>query len=173
MSSTFAKIGAIFYILWGILHFQAAWGIYKLGAAQGPGMVQGRLWQDSFFLFLISVATIFVAVKYNWKNRPLGYWLNLFIVSIEDLLFIFPDRGPRLRSGQSAAYRSVALESRAHLHHDRLSRTQKSPGVVEKATRLDPAPKLAHRAVSDPTAGRRGRLIASHLKTGQQVQNRR
>ena len=89
MSSVFAKIGAIFYILWGILHFQAAWAIYQLGEKQGPSMVQGRLWQDAFFLFLISMATIFVAVKYNWSNRPLGYWLNLFIVSIEDLLFIF------------------------------------------------------------------------------------
>ena len=52
-------------------------------------MAQGRLWQDAFFLFLISVASIYVAVRYNWRNSPLGYWLNLFIVSIEDLLFIF------------------------------------------------------------------------------------
>ena len=89
MKPLFAKIGAIFYILWGILHFQAAWGIYLLGKAQGPGMAQGRLWQDSFFLFLISVATIYVAVRYNWRNSRLGYWLNFFIVSTEDLLFIF------------------------------------------------------------------------------------
>ena len=89
MTSLFAKIGAIFYILWGLLHFQAVWGIYQLGVKQGPGMAQGRLWQDAFFLFLISVATIYVAVRYNWRNSPLGYWLNFFIVSIEDLLFIF------------------------------------------------------------------------------------
>ena len=89
MKQHFAKIGAIFYIAWGLLHFKAAYAIYLLGKSQGPGMAQGRLWQDSFFLFLISVATIYVAVRYNWKNSPLGYWLNLFIVSIEDLLFIF------------------------------------------------------------------------------------
>ncbi|MDB4265428.1 hypothetical protein N9891_01620 [bacterium] len=89
MTRHFAKIGAIFYILWGILHFQAAWGIYQLGIKQGPGMAQGRLWQDAFFLFLISVASIYIAAKYNWRNNPLGYWLNFFIIGIEDLLFIF------------------------------------------------------------------------------------
>ena len=89
MASLFAKIGAVFYILWGLLHFQAVYGIYQLGVKQGPGMAQGRLWQDAFFLFLISVASIYIAIRYNWRNSPLGYWLNLFIVSIEDLLFIF------------------------------------------------------------------------------------
>lgn len=88
MTRYFAMAGSVFYILWGLLHFTAAHAIYNLGVDQGPGMAQGRLWQDAFFLFLISCATIYVAIKYNWRNSRLGYWLNFFIVGIEDILFI-------------------------------------------------------------------------------------
>lgn len=88
-TNVFAKIGAVLYIIWGLLHFKASYGIYILGVNQGASMAQGRLWQNAFFLFLISCTSIFVAIKYNWKNNKLGYWINLIVVSVEDLLFIF------------------------------------------------------------------------------------
>jgi hypothetical protein len=45
-----AKIGAVFYVLWGIYHLPAANSVYKL--AEGTsGMVKGRLLQTAFSTF--------------------------------------------------------------------------------------------------------------------------
>lgn len=49
----------------------------------------GRIFQNAWNMFWISVAVIVIAVAYNWKNRPLGYWANLTIVSLADLGYIF------------------------------------------------------------------------------------
>jgi hypothetical protein len=40
------RLGAVFYVLWGLLHIIAAVRAYQLGAAQEPGMVQGKLYQN-------------------------------------------------------------------------------------------------------------------------------
>ena len=42
-----ARIGAGFYVLWGISHLVAANSVYVL-AEQSTGMVRGRLLQDAF-----------------------------------------------------------------------------------------------------------------------------
>jgi hypothetical protein len=38
--------GAICYALWGCLHLQAAYAVYRVGVALDPGMAQGRVFQD-------------------------------------------------------------------------------------------------------------------------------
>ena len=86
--NVFAKLGAIAYILWGLLHLQAARLVYMLGGSLEPGMVQGRIFQDAFNLLFFAIFGITVAVWLNWRNSRLGYWLNLVVVSAADVGFI-------------------------------------------------------------------------------------
>lgn len=84
----FAKIGAVFYIIWGLLHIVAAVQGFQLGASLEPGLVQGKINQGAWDLLFIALAGISIAVTFNWKNSRLGYWLNLLIVSIADIGFV-------------------------------------------------------------------------------------
>jgi hypothetical protein len=84
----YARIGAVFYILWGLLHLIAAQKVYILGQALESSMVQGRIYQDAFYLLFFALFGIVVAVKFNWKNNKLGYWLNTVIISSADIGFI-------------------------------------------------------------------------------------
>jgi hypothetical protein len=88
MINLFAKIGAIFYVLWGILHIEAARKVYVLGQTLEPGMVQGRIFQDAWNLLFFALFGISVGVFLNWKNSRLGYWLNLIVVSAGDIGYI-------------------------------------------------------------------------------------
>ncbi len=84
----FAKIGAVTYVLWGLLHIQAARLVYLLGQSLEPGMVQGRIFQGAYSLLFFALFGIVVAVTFNWKNSRLGYWLNLVVISAADIGFI-------------------------------------------------------------------------------------
>jgi len=84
----FAKLGAVTYVLWGLLHIQAARLVYMLGDSLEPGMVQGRIYQDAFNLLFFALFGIAVASSLNWKYSRLGYWLNLVVVSGADIGFI-------------------------------------------------------------------------------------
>jgi len=87
--SLFAKLGAVTYVLWGLLHIQAARLVYMLGDSLQPGMIQGRIYQDAWNLLFFALFGIVVAVWLNWNNSRLGYWLNLIVVTAADLGFIF------------------------------------------------------------------------------------
>ena len=84
----FARIGAITYVLWGLLHIEAARRVYMLGQSLETGMVQGRIIQDAWNLLFFALFGIVVAVVWNWRNNRLGYWLNLVVVSAGDIGFI-------------------------------------------------------------------------------------
>ena len=84
----FAKVGAAAYVMWGILHIQAARLVFLLGDSLDPGMVQGRIYQDAFNLLFFAIFGIAVAVWLNWRNSRLGYWLNLVVISAADIGFI-------------------------------------------------------------------------------------
>ena len=88
MSNIFAKLGSITYVLWGILHIEAARKVYVLGQTLDAGMVQGRIFQDAWNLLFFAVFGIVVGIFLNWKNSRLGYWLNLVVVSAGDLGYI-------------------------------------------------------------------------------------
>ena len=76
------------YIIWGLLHLKAAMSVYKLGTSLDPGVIQGRIFQDAWNLLFFAVVSIFVAMKWNWKNNSCGYWINLITVSVTDIGFI-------------------------------------------------------------------------------------
>ena len=84
----FAKLGAVTYVMWGLLHIQAARLVYMLGQTLEPGMVQGRIYQGAWNLLFFALFGIVVAILLNWKNSRLGYWLNLVVISAADIGFI-------------------------------------------------------------------------------------
>lgn len=86
--SIYARIGAVAYVLWGLLHIEAARKVYLLGRSLEPGMVQGRVYQDAWNLLFFALFGIIVAVVFNWKNSRLGYRLNLVVVTAADIGFI-------------------------------------------------------------------------------------
>ena len=65
MSNLFAKLGSITYVLWGILHIEAARRVYVLGQSLDVGMVQGRIFQDAWSLLFFALFGIVVGVFLN------------------------------------------------------------------------------------------------------------
>ncbi|MDQ7015944.1 MAG: hypothetical protein Q9N68_06155 [Gammaproteobacteria bacterium] len=82
------KMGAILYLLWGLLHIKAAIATYQLGATLDPSLIQGRVYQDAWNLVFFAVSVSVIAVLLNWRNSRLGFWLNLSIASVTDVGFI-------------------------------------------------------------------------------------
>ncbi len=82
------KIGAVMYLIWGLLHLKAAYSVYQLGTSLEAGMIQGRIFQDAWNLLFFALVGITVAVVFNWHNSRLGYWTNLITVSVTDIGFI-------------------------------------------------------------------------------------
>jgi hypothetical protein len=88
MSRTFAMLGAAAYFAWGALHLLAAGNAYVLAAAMEAGLVQGRLFQNAFYVAAFAIIAIIIALGFNWKNSRPGYWLNLLTVSVADVPFV-------------------------------------------------------------------------------------
>lgn len=82
------KIGAVLYLLWGLLHVKASIATYQLGMTLEPGIVQGRVYQDAWNLAFFAIAVSIVAVLLNWRNSRLGFWLNFSLATVTDLGFI-------------------------------------------------------------------------------------
>lgn len=90
-----AKIGAVCYVLWGVIHLFVAYNIFALGGTRQPGsVVQARIWQDAAFILATALITIYVAIKMNWRNDILGWKINLCLVSFSSVVyavfFVFP-----------------------------------------------------------------------------------
>lgn len=90
-----ARIGAGFYILWGIFHLTAAKSVYVL-AQQSTGMVRGRLLQTGFYLVFFAIAGILLAAILNWRNDERGYWMNGTLLAFADIPFILFVLVPRV-----------------------------------------------------------------------------
>jgi hypothetical protein len=82
-----ARLGAVFYVLWGVFHLVAASTVYAL-AEQSTGMVRGRLLQDAFYLLFFALAGILMAVILNWRNDKQGYWMNGTLIAFADVPFV-------------------------------------------------------------------------------------
>lgn len=87
-AARFAQAGAVAYLIWALLHFQATWSIYQLAQSMPEGIARGRVMQGAWHLLCFSTAALIVAVGLNWRNDLRGWWINLAIVSIVDLGFI-------------------------------------------------------------------------------------
>jgi hypothetical protein len=82
-----SRIGAVFYVLWGIFHLVAANSVYAL-AEQSTGMVRARLLQDAFYLLFFAMAGILMAAILNWRNDKQGYWMNGTLIAFADIPFV-------------------------------------------------------------------------------------
>jgi len=104
---TFAhKIGAVFYILWGILHIAGGAVLFQQLAAEGAtgalatlgsavpaaglpaisgGVTAAVLAFFAWNWIWIGLLVLVVGVRLNWKNSQVGYWLNLTVVGAADL----------------------------------------------------------------------------------------
>ena len=83
-----ARLGALLYVLWGLVHYNAAYGLYQLADRLPASMERGRLHQEAFYLAAFATTSIVVAVLLNWRNDRLGFWLNGIAISIGDIPFI-------------------------------------------------------------------------------------
>lgn len=88
MNQLAARIGAIFYVIWGVVHINAAYGLLKLGQGLSAGMVQARIYQDAWNILFGALAVIVIGVTMNWRNSRTGFWTNLTLVSLLDIAFI-------------------------------------------------------------------------------------
>jgi hypothetical protein len=117
MPTRSSRIGAVLYALWGLIHviggamlLQAALqgtetflraqggssadGLGDLGGTVGSLTIAGNVFAfHAFNLTWLGLLAVFIALRLNWYNSPLGYWLNLAVVGFTDLgLLIFSVR---------------------------------------------------------------------------------
>jgi len=101
----YAKLGAIGFGLWGLLHIAGAGFILSAtlgsGAAEGyavygydggplPGATGAVLAYFAYFLALSGAAVLGIAVKMNWSNSQAGLAINTALVlAIEVGLIVF------------------------------------------------------------------------------------
>jgi hypothetical protein len=83
-----ARVGAICYFLWGLVHYQAAYAVFSLASKLPASMERGRINQDAFYLACFATTGIAVAILLNWHNDRLGFWLNAIAISAGDIPFI-------------------------------------------------------------------------------------
>ena len=89
MTKLAARLGAIFYVIWGVVHLVSAYNVVLLGQKISPaGVVQGRVFQDAWVLLFGGIVAIIIAVTMNWRNSKTGFWINLVMVSLIDIAFI-------------------------------------------------------------------------------------
>ncbi len=83
------RIGATFFVIWGLLHVYAANGLYQMGAAMEPSILEARIVQGAWHLLFFGALAIVVGIRWNWRNSAIGYWINIVTLSVVDLGFIF------------------------------------------------------------------------------------
>lgn len=83
----FAKIGAALFALWGLMHLGATYQVTTLGLSLDAGEVQGRLFQNAFFLAFFALLAIITAA-FNWRNGRTAYWVNVIGTSATDIPFL-------------------------------------------------------------------------------------
>jgi hypothetical protein len=83
-----ARLGALCYVFWGLVHYNAAYGLFQLAATVPASMMRGRLQQDGFYLAALATIGIVVGVWLNWRNDRVGFWLNAVAISVGDIPFV-------------------------------------------------------------------------------------
>jgi hypothetical protein len=88
MEKITVRLGAALYVCWGLLHFTAAYSVYKLAQNSAATMAQGRLMQTAFYLAALAATAIVLALTLNWRNDRLGFLVNGVLVGVADIPFI-------------------------------------------------------------------------------------
>ncbi|MEV0352058.1 hypothetical protein AB0H88_40360 [Nonomuraea sp. NPDC050680] len=82
-----AKIGAAFYVMWGILHIYVGILVLSKLLAHGlpVGTDAGRSVMYFWLVILVGVQAILVSIFLNWRNSHAGYWINAWTSIVGDL----------------------------------------------------------------------------------------
>ena len=100
----FAKIGAIFFISWGLIHIIGG-GAILVAVAESPAqgfaiygahndsyteLAGGVLAYLAYGFVWIAVLVTYIGARYNWQNNQLGLALNTLLVGMTDIgLIVF------------------------------------------------------------------------------------
>ena len=103
------RIGAVFYVLWGLLHVWAGADLLRADALDQLALlstdplpnqalpqalqplVHAALSFHAYNLLWFGLFAVVVAISLNWRNNRIGYWVNLAVVGADDvglLLFL-------------------------------------------------------------------------------------
>ncbi len=86
MNTKLIRTGAIFFIVWGVLHVGAGIeGLIKPPEQAAAGFVAASLMQHSYNIVWFGVVDIVIAVFWIWRLDKAGYWMNLVLVSLVDI----------------------------------------------------------------------------------------
>ena len=100
----FAKIGAVCFVVWGLLHMaggsmillslsespEKGFAYYQHSEDHFPGLAGLVLGYMSYFVVWLGALVAFIGVKYNWQNHELGLALNTLLVLLTEIgLIIF------------------------------------------------------------------------------------
>lgn len=97
-----AKIGAIFYGLWGLLHLvggaaillalgdgtAAGYAVYKQAIGVFPAVSGAILAMNSFTIAWVGALVTVIAVTQNWRNQRAGAWLNFTLAGMMDIALV-------------------------------------------------------------------------------------
>ena len=101
---TFSKIGAISFILWGIMHMgggsmillslsespNKGFAYYQHYEGSFPELAGSVLGYMSFIIVWLGILVAGIGIRYNWRNYELGLALNTFLVFLTEIgLIIF------------------------------------------------------------------------------------
>ncbi len=109
-SNRFAKAGAAFYVLWGLVHVVgAAFQLLTLRESGGVGLTAmistghgfdpgavgafpeaaaAFMGMGAMNILWIGLLVLYVGATRNWRNSRNGYWLNLALVGGTDLALV-------------------------------------------------------------------------------------
>jgi hypothetical protein len=86
-NTAFARMGAVLYVLWGLVHYTAAYGVYQLAQSTPLAIEHGRLEQLAFYPASFATAGIVLATL-NWRSSRVGFWFSAVVLGIADIPFI-------------------------------------------------------------------------------------
>ena len=68
----FARIGPAFYVLWGLVHYRAAFDVYQFAQSTPLTIEHGRLEQLAFYLVSFATAGVALATL-NWHTAAWAF----------------------------------------------------------------------------------------------------
>lgn len=95
----YARIGAVFFALWGLLHvvggaamlatsigsIEGGFGIFMKSAGSAGALANAVLQYHSFNILWFGFVVTVIAVTLNWRNSKPGLWFNVAIAGFADI----------------------------------------------------------------------------------------
>ncbi len=76
-------------MIWGVLHLNAANMLQQMSASLDPGVLEARVVQAAYHLAFFGIIAVAIGIRWNWRNSAMGYWINIVMLAVVDLGFVF------------------------------------------------------------------------------------